>query len=298
MAKQVLVPIDMNKNELQNARVQNLGTAPSNPVEGQIYYNTADNKGYMYNGTTWVDITATPEAGTLDYDELSNRPQIAGITLTGNKSLSDLGIEPADATIVKDASYVHTDNNFTTTLKNKLDGIEEGAEANTVDSVNNKTGAVTITLNELGGIALTEKGTASGVATLDANGKVPTGQLPSYVDDVIEGTLATFPNPGESGKIYVDTETNKSYRWSGTTYVEISQSTIHKYTGTITGDGTTTTFTITHGLDSRDVIVNIYDGSTYEDVVVDIIRTTTSAIAVTFATAPSNAKTYKVVIVA
>lgn len=366
MAKQILVPINMNKNELQNARIQNLATAPSNPVPGQMYYNTADNKCYVYNGTTWVDITATPEAGTLDYNELSNRPQIAGITLAGNKTLADLGIEPADATIVKDANYVHTDNNFTntlknklddieedaqenvietvkvngsaltpdenkavnvtvptktsdltnddnvvkdanyvhtdnnftTTLKNKLDGIEDGAEANTVDSVNNKTGDVTITLNELGGIPATEKGTASGIATLDANGKVPAGQLPSYVDDVIEGTLATFPNPGESGKIYVDTETNKSYRWSGTTYVEISQATIHKYVGTITGDGSATSFTITHSLNTRDVIINIYDGTTYEDVVVDIVRTTTSAVTVSFAVAPASTATYKVVIIA
>lgn len=298
MAKQILVPINMNKNELQNVKIQNLGTAPSNPTKGQIYYNTVDDKGYMYNGSTWIDITATPEAGTMDYDELSNRPQINSITLSGNKSLSDLGIEPADNTIVKDGSYVHTDNNFTTALKNKLDGIEAGAEVNDVNSVNGKTGAVTITLSELGGIANTEKGTASGVATLDSSGKIPTAQLPSYVDDVIEGTLATFPNPGETGKIYVDTNTNKSYRWSGTTYVEIAQATIHKYTGTITGDGMTTSFTITHSLDTRDVIINVYDGSTYEDVVVDIVRTTTSAITVTFAVAPANSKTYKVVIIA
>ena len=69
------------------------------------------------------------------------------------------------------------------------------------------------------------KGAANGVAELDANGKVPAAQLPSYVDDVLEynGTSA-FPATGEDGKIYVDTATNKTYRWSGTQYVEISQS--------------------------------------------------------------------------
>ena len=69
------------------------------------------------------------------------------------------------------------------------------------------------------------KGVASGLAELDANGKVPSSQLPSYVDDVIEYTAkANFPATGETGKIYIDTSTNKTYRWSGSTYVEISPS--------------------------------------------------------------------------
>ena len=69
------------------------------------------------------------------------------------------------------------------------------------------------------------KGTASGVAELDANGKVPSSQLPSYVDDVLEyDAKASFPVTGEAGKIYVDKNTNKTYRWSGSAYVEISES--------------------------------------------------------------------------
>lgn len=78
------------------------------------------------------------------------------------------------------------------------------------------------------------KGVANGVAELDANGRVPSSQLPSYVDDVIEGyyynskfyeeSSHTTEISGETGKIYVDLSTEKTYRWSGTAFVEISAS--------------------------------------------------------------------------
>ena len=74
---------------------------------------------------------------------------------------------------------------------------------------------------------------ANGIASLDENGKVPSSQLPSYVDDVIEGYLSegkfykegahTTEITGESGKIYVDLTTSKTYRWSGTAYAVISE---------------------------------------------------------------------------
>ena len=70
-----------------------------------------------------------------------------------------------------------------------------------------------------------EMGVASGVATLDTSGKVPSSQLPSYVDDVLEyDSKSAFPTVGETGKIYVDKTTNITYRWGGSSYVEISPS--------------------------------------------------------------------------
>ena len=70
-----------------------------------------------------------------------------------------------------------------------------------------------------------EKGVANGYAGLDGSGKVPASQLPSFVDDVLEyANLAGFPATGEAGKIYIDLATNKTYRWSGSVYVEISAS--------------------------------------------------------------------------
>ena len=77
------------------------------------------------------------------------------------------------------------------------------------------------------------KGSASGLAELDSNGKVPSSQLPSYVDDVVEGYLSggkfykesahTTEISGETGKIYIDLSTEKTYRWSGSTFVVISE---------------------------------------------------------------------------
>lgn len=68
-------------------------------------------------------------------------------------------------------------------------------------------------------------GIANGIAELDSTGKVPSSQLPSYVDDVLEyDTRTDFPATGESGKIYIAKDTNKTYRWSGSTYIEVSES--------------------------------------------------------------------------
>lgn len=236
----ILNNLDLNQNELQNGVIQNLATAPSNPKEGQVYHNTTTHKTFIYNGTSWIDISATPETGTTDYTDLENKPSIGGIPLSGNKTLSDLGAIPS-----------------------------------------------------------TEKGVANGVATLDSNGLVPSTQLPSYVDDVEEyASTSAFPATGETGKIYVALDTNKTYRWGGSTYVEISQSEIHKYIGTCTGDGTTTTFTINHGLGTKDVVINIYNETDSEDIIADIVRTSTSAINVIFAEAPASGTNYKVVIIA
>lgn len=74
---------------------------------------------------------------------------------------------------------------------------------------------------------VSNKGKAGGYASLGDDGKVPSSQLPSYVDDVMEFTSKTnFPNMGEKGKIYVDLSTENIFRWSGTTYTEISPSLI------------------------------------------------------------------------
>lgn len=135
-----------------------------------------------------------------------------------------------------------------TNVQDALEELSTIAAEGGVTSVNGKTGAVTLTKSdiELGNVTndaqvkRSEMGVAGGVATLGTDGKVPTSQLPSYVDDVvngyynIEGDKLFYHTkqftqdvlmPTDDGKIYVDIDTNKTYRWNGSSaYVEISAS--------------------------------------------------------------------------
>lgn len=145
-------------------------------------------------------------------------------------------------------------NDYTTTEKNKLAGISSGAQANVIEAVqlngnsitpadktvNVQVSKSTVGLNNVTNnaqVKRSEMGKADGVATLDSAGKVPASQLPSYVDDVIEGYYSdgkfytsrdssgnySGAITGETGKIYVNLNDNKTYRWSGTAYAVISE---------------------------------------------------------------------------
>ena len=148
-------------------------------------------------------------------------------------------------------------NDYTTAEKDKLAGIATGANKTTVDSALSSTStnpvqnkvintAITNLKTLVGDTAVStqistaitnQKGAVNGIATLDSSGKVPSAQLPSYVDDVIEGYYSsskfyktkgsdgTYSGEiaGEAGKIYVDLNTNKTYRWSGSAYAVISE---------------------------------------------------------------------------
>lgn len=173
-------------------------------------------------------------------------------TTSGNKHIPSGGSSgqilrwSADGTAVWGADNNTTYSNATTSTaglmsssdKTKLDGIATGATKVTVDSalsststnpVQNKVVNSAISnLNTLVGdtsVTTQINNAIASKADLDTNGKVPSSQLPSYVDDVLEySAKSNFPSTGESGRIYVDTGTNLTYRWSGSAYVEISPS--------------------------------------------------------------------------
>lgn len=109
-------------------------------------------------------------------------------------------------------------------IENKFDGVTDELEAALQKEIEDRKAGDTTITNNLNAFIST-KGQPSGLAELDSTGKVPAAQLPSYVDDVLEfSTKAQFPQTGETGKIYVAKDTNLTYRWTGTQYLEISQS--------------------------------------------------------------------------
>lgn len=109
-------------------------------------------------------------------------------------------------------------------IENKFDGVTDELEAVLQKEIEDRKAGDTTITNSLNAFIST-KGQPGGLAELDSTGKVPAAQLPSYVDDVLEySTKAQFPQTGETGKIYVAKDTNLTYRWTGTQYLEISQS--------------------------------------------------------------------------
>lgn len=192
---------------------------------------------------------------TLGNATITPIPVVTGETGEVPKFKSDGTLESTGFTLGKSvpADAVFTDTTYSTATqsadglmsssdKTKLDGIETGANKTIVDSSLSATSENPVQ-NKVVKSALDNKletslkGAVNGLAELDSTGKVPSTQLPSYVDDVIEGYYynskfykeSTHTNEitGETGKIYVNlgegTDQNKTYRWSGSAFVVISE---------------------------------------------------------------------------
>lgn len=204
--------------------------------------------------TVYTHPTYTARGAGLYKVTVNGTGHVSEVTNVVKDDIVALGI-PAQDTTYNEAT-TSAAGLMSASDKTKLNGIADGANKTIVDStlsststnpVQNKVVNTAISsLNMLVGdksvasqitsaidaldldstyIAAIQKGAANGVAELDSNGKVPSTQLPSYVDDVLEYTAkSNFPYTGEAGKIYVDTSTNLAYRWGGSAYTEISPS--------------------------------------------------------------------------
>ena len=133
--------------------------------------------------------------------------------VTVDSSLSDSSTNPVQNKVIKAAIDGKAD------VAHNHDGIYANA-SHTHDAADVTTGTF-----DAARIPTITDAKIQGMSASKLTGTIPTDNLPSYVDDVVEyDKQASFPPTGEAGKIYVDTTTNKTYRWSGSSYVEISAS--------------------------------------------------------------------------
>lgn len=187
-----LTNINLNKNELQNAVIQNLVADPQNGKPGQIYYNSQAKTLKQFDGTTWnvVGKELTP----------ATYAALGGVIVDQDT----LTVDGTGKIVVK----VPTDNNFSNTLKNKLDGIEAGAQVNIIEGVSvdgveltpdaNK--VVDIDLSGLDSKYLTlTGGTMSGSITMGSNSitglAAPSNNTDAATKKYVDDAITALPEP-------------------------------------------------------------------------------------------------------
>jgi hypothetical protein len=322
MAKKYLVSIDLNKNELLNARIQNLGAAPSAPVSGQLYYNTQDNIMYFWNGSEWISTSGSLEVIQDAIGTYINGG--TGLTVSYNDSTGTTTVD-LDDTSVSSGSYGSTTKvpTFDVDAQGRL------TSAGEVDLI------IPLDAQTTGDYVATIAGTANEITVSPNSGHnaAVTIGLPDNVE--ITGNLQVGGNLNVVGTVnsvnttQINIEDNKvklNSNFTGTpttdagilvergleSDVEILwNETSDKWT--LTNDGSSyhaiarkyaetlglsaTSYTVTHNLGTTDVTVQIFEAaSPYAQVEADVKRTSSNTVTIDFAVAPSAGE-FKVVVV-
>lgn len=195
MAIPFLNNIDLVKNQLLNAVFQNLAVAPSNPVEGQFYYNTTDKKMFYYNGTAWVDTTYL-------------LPIASATVLGGVKVGSGLAID-ANGVLSATGTDVDIINNLTS---DRADAALAAAQGKVLKGLID---ALQTAIDGLGTASTKNVGTAAGnVPVLDADGKLNTSVLPALaLVDVytVDSEAAMLALNAQQGDVAIRTDENKTF---------------------------------------------------------------------------------------
>lgn len=189
--------------------------------EGRVLYNVDKKKLVVSDGSNWIDLNVEIK-GDVTID--------GGNIEVVSKAITNAKLANMSANTIKGAVSAGSPVDLSVSQVKSMLGIT-GLEVQDV-----KVDGVSVVSGEVANINLTEAltnfanttlkpGLPNGIATLGSDGKVPSSQLPSFVDDVVEyNSKSAFPTSGNAGIIYVAIDTNKTYRWSGSAYVEISAS--------------------------------------------------------------------------
>jgi hypothetical protein len=315
MARKYLVSIDLNKNELLNARIQNLGAAPSNPVSGQIYFDSSDHFLYFFNGTQWlrasgdfgtgiVPTTITP--GDSAFEGTSS--SVARADHQHAMPIVNLGEHTAGNYV---AGISGTTNQITVTgsgSEGSTPTISLPADVTVSGSIS--TGTVNATTLNTDTLATDGNVTVGGDLQVDGNLNV-NGTVNAInrtevnlVDNTIKLNTDFSGTPITDAGIIVERgdESDVSILWKeSATEWQVTNDGAHyhaiarKYAETLSSSSTS--YSITHSLDTTDVIVQIYQAaSPYAQVEADVKHTDADTVTIDFAVAPSAGE-FKVVVI-
>jgi len=322
MARQFVVNLDLNKNELLNARVQNLASAPSSPVSGQIYFNTSNNILYFFDGTNWISTSGSLEV----IQDAIGQYVVGGQSLTASyNDTTGVTTIDLDNTAVTAGTYgsitkvptftvdqqgritAASDTNLVIPLSTQTTGdyvatIVGTANEVTVSPNSGHTSAVTIGLPDnveitgnlqVGG-NLNVIGTVNSVNTTQINiedNKVKLNSNATGAPTVDAGIVVERGSAPDAEILWDETSDQWKLGSTGAPYHAIAR----KYSETI-GDGSSTVFQVSHFLNTRDIAVTVYDISSKEEVIVDTTHSTVDIVSIGFAVAPT-ASQYRVVVV-